>query len=123
DPGSTGPGQPLDAATSAQAPPITYTNNWPPEALINNRPTGGIVVWSVLSFVLLLAGIGALAWYYAVLKHQHEDEGPLPSDDPLLGLTPTPSTQATLKYFWVVAAMILIQVGLGAVTAHYGVEG
>ena len=31
--------------------------------------------------------------------------------------------RATLKYFWVVAALIVVQVGLGAVTAHYGVEG
>jgi nitric oxide reductase subunit B len=31
--------------------------------------------------------------------------------------------QATLKYFWIVAALMVLQVGLGAVTAHYGVEG
>jgi nitric oxide reductase subunit B len=31
--------------------------------------------------------------------------------------------KATLKYFWVVAALILVQVLLGVVTAHYGVEG
>jgi nitric oxide reductase subunit B len=31
--------------------------------------------------------------------------------------------QAVLKYFWIVAALALVQVGLGAVTAHYGVEG
>jgi nitric oxide reductase subunit B len=31
--------------------------------------------------------------------------------------------RATLKYFWVVAALIVVQVGMGAVTAHYGVEG
>jgi nitric oxide reductase subunit B len=31
--------------------------------------------------------------------------------------------KATLKYFWVVAALIVVQVGLGAITAHYGVEG
>ena len=31
--------------------------------------------------------------------------------------------RATLKYFWTVAALIVVQVGLGAVTAHYGVEG
>ena len=30
---------------------------------------------------------------------------------------------ATLKYFWIVVALIAVQVGLGAVTAHYGVEG
>jgi len=105
------------------APAITYTNNWPPEPLIDNRPSGAIVVWSVLSFVLLLAGIGALAWFYAVIKHREEAHTELPDTDPLLALKPTPSMKATLKYFWVVAGLIVFQVGLGAVTAHYGVEG
>jgi nitric oxide reductase subunit B len=103
--------------------PITYTNNWPPESLIGNHPSGAIVVWSVVSFVLLLAGIAALAWYYAALKHREEEPHLLPEQDPLLALQPTASMQATLKYFWVVAALIVVQVGLGAVTAHYGVEG
>src|SRR5690606_20303658 len=40
-------------------PLVSYTNNWPAERLINNEPSGEIVVWSVLSFVFLLAGIGA----------------------------------------------------------------
>jgi nitric oxide reductase subunit B len=31
--------------------------------------------------------------------------------------------KATLKYFFVVAALFLAQIGLGGVTAHYGVEG
>jgi len=31
--------------------------------------------------------------------------------------------RATLKYFWVVAALIVVQVVLGGITAHYGVEG
>jgi nitric oxide reductase subunit B len=34
----------------------TYTNNWPHEPLIGNVPTSGAVLWSVLSFVGLLAG-------------------------------------------------------------------
>lgn len=102
---------------------ITYTNNWPAESLIDNRPSGSIIIWSVISFVVLLAGIGALAWYYAVLRNRAEKEATLPSVDPLLGLQPTPSMQAVLKYFWVVAALIVAQVGLGAITAHYGVEG
>lgn len=102
---------------------ITYTNNWPAERLIGNAPSGAVVVWSVVSFVLLLAGIGALAWYYAAANRHAEGTSELPSRDPLLALDPTPSMRATLKYFWVVAALILVQVGLGAVTAHYGVEG
>ncbi|MCZ7648885.1 MAG: nitric-oxide reductase large subunit [Planctomycetota bacterium] len=102
---------------------VTYTHNWPAEEWIGNRPTASIVVWSVLSVVLLLAGIGALAWYFAVQRHREEPETALPERDPLLALDPTPSMKATLKYFWIVAALIVAQVGLGAVTAHYGVEG
>jgi nitric oxide reductase subunit B len=103
--------------------PVTYTNNWPAEPLIDNRPSGAIVLWSVLSFVALLAGVGALAWYYAVLRSDETVIDDLPDTDPLLGLRPTPSMLATRKYFWVVAALVVVQVGLGAVTAHYGVEG
>jgi nitric oxide reductase subunit B len=110
-------------ATNRPSAEITYTNNWPAEALIDNRPTGATVIWSVVSFVVLLAGIGALAWYFAVLRNKPEAEHRFPSRDPLLALNPTPSMRATLKYFWVVAALIVAQVGLGAITAHYGVEG
>ncbi|MCS6927052.1 MAG: nitric-oxide reductase large subunit, partial [Candidatus Binatia bacterium] len=103
---------------------ISYTNNWPPEALIGNAPTASIIVWSVISFVLLLAGIGALAWYFAAQdRTERETQQEIPQEDPLLGITPTPSMRATLKYFWVVTALFMAQVGLGAVTAHYGVEG
>lgn len=103
---------------------ITYTQNWPADRLVGNEPTGSIVVWSVISFVVLLAGIGALAWYFAVQRHKEDGEiVEYPTADPLLALTPTPSMKATLKYFWVVALLLVLQVGLGAVTAHYGVEG
>ncbi|HRY29173.1 MAG TPA: nitric-oxide reductase large subunit, partial [Elusimicrobiota bacterium] len=102
---------------------ISYTNNWPPEDLVGNRPTGQIVVWSVLSFVFLLAGIGALTWANAVLRRRGEEPMAPPANDPLLALNPTPSMKATLKYFWVVGALIVAQVGLGALTAHFAVEG
>ena len=121
------PSSPMQATETAGLGPlpekVTYTNNWPAERLIDNKPTGPIVIWSVISFVLLLAGVGALAWYYAVMKHKDEGPHELPARDPLLALEPTPSMKATLKYFWVVVALIVVQVGLGAVTAHYGVEG
>ena len=44
-------------ATAANRPgsDITYTNNWPNEQLIDNKPTGEMVVWSVVSFVMLLS--------------------------------------------------------------------
>ncbi len=72
---------------------------------------------------MLLAGISAMAWWYASRKEEDETAG-LPLDaDPLARWEATPSQRATIKYFWVVAALILVQMGLGVVTAHYGVEG
>jgi nitric oxide reductase subunit B len=100
---------------------FSYTNNWPPDEFVGNRPTPRIILWSVISVIGLLAGIGALAWYFA----SRREEAPLapPEVDPLLALSPTPSMGATLKYFWVVTSLILAQVGFGVVAAHYGVEG
>ena len=102
---------------------VTYTQNWPPEELVGNVPSPPLLVWSVLSIVGLLAGIGGLSWFTAVQKHHEEQTDDAPESDPLLALEPTPSMKATLKYFWVVAALIVVQVGLGAATAHYTVEG
>ncbi|GBD35776.1 Nitric oxide reductase subunit B [bacterium HR36] len=108
---------------SGESVGVSYTNNWPAEPLIDNRPTGQTVVWSVVSFVLLLAGVALLAWHHATSSDQNPVADDVPASDPLLALHPTPSMQATLKYFWVVFALLIVQIGLGAVTAHYGVEG
>ncbi len=102
---------------------ITYTNNWPPEKLVGNEPTGVMIVVSVASFVLLLGGIGGLAWFYAATRELWRNRPDRPAGDPLVGLTPTPSMQATRKYFWIVGALLVIQMLTGIVAAHYGVEG
>ena len=110
------------ASTNRPGQDVTYTQNWPHEELVGNRPTGGTIVWSVISFVLLLAGIGGMVWYFGSQEH-HTSRDAMPRRDPLLGLQPTPSQKATVKYFFVVAALWVVQVALGAVVAHYGVEG
>ncbi len=110
------------AATNRPGSDVSYTQNWPHESLVGNEATGGAVVWSVVSFILLLAGIGAMVWYFASQPRAAEHEL-LPANDPLLGLHPTPSQRATVKFFFVVAALWVVQVALGAIAAHYGVEG
>lgn len=102
---------------------ITYTHNWPPDELVGNRPTGVMIVVSVISFVLLLGGIGGLAWFYAASRDTWRSEVEAPPADPLKDIEPTPSMYATHKYFWVVGALAVAQIVAGIVTAHYGVEG
>jgi len=110
------------ASTDRPGQDVSYTQNWPHEPLIGNEPTGAAVVWSVISFVLLLAGVGGMVWYFASQERSVANDS-VPESDPLLGLKPTPSQRATVKYFFVVAALWVVQVALGALTAHYGVEG
>lgn len=99
----------------------TYTNNWPYDPVIGNVPTPDNVVWSILSIVVLLAGIGALTWYYASLKHEALPVPP--KEDPLFGNKLTPSQRAVGKYFLTAIGLFLLQIVLGGITAHYAVEG
>jgi nitric oxide reductase subunit B len=100
----------------------TYTSNWPAEPLLGMAPSTDNVVWSVASVILLILGIGVLVWHHAA-RGGADEHARLPERDPLLGLALTPSMKATGKYFLTVLALFLAQVGLGALTAHYAVEG
>jgi nitric oxide reductase subunit B len=116
-------------ATAAQRPgeAISYTSNWPHEPLVGNAPTGAIFLWTFISIFVLLAGIGGLVWYYArefdVWRRDMEPIEGFATTDLFGSATITPSMRATAKYFFVVTALLLAQVLLGIVTAHYAVEG
>ncbi|WP_432558470.1 nitric-oxide reductase large subunit [Granulicoccus sp. GXG6511] len=111
------------AATNAPDSDVSYLQNWPHEPLIDNVPTTTNILWSIISIILLLLGIAGLVWYHNL----HADDGELrediPTKDPLLGYKPTPSQKATLKYFFVVGGLFVLQIAMGILTAHYGVEG
>ena len=100
---------------------LSYTSNWPHEPLVGNTLTGSAAMWSMVSIILLLAGIAAMLWLHGSTKH--EEEARPPKSDPLFGAAVTPSMKATRKYFFAVVGLILLQIGMGVVTAHYAVEG
>ena len=111
------------AATERPGQQVTYTNNWPHEPLVGNRPSSENVVWSVASIVVLLAGVGFLVWGWAFLQKHDE---PLPAAgarDPLTTFALTPSQRALGKYLFLVVALFVFQVFIGGFTAHYTVEG
>jgi nitric oxide reductase subunit B len=110
------------AVTSRPGETVSYTNNWPYEPLVGNVPTSSEFLWTVFSVIFMIAGIALLAWHYAVYHGQEGAPTP-PATDPLRGVTITPSMRATAKYFWLVLALFLAQILLGATTAHYQVEG
>ncbi len=100
----------------------SYTNNWPFEPLVGNAPTSSTFLWTVFSVLFMIAGIGLLGWHYAVYHGKEAPPTP-PATDPLRGLALTPSMKATAKYFWLVLALFLVQILLGATTAHFQIEG
>lgn len=109
------------AVTERPDTDYTYTNNWPFDPQIGNTPTSDNVVWSILSIVTLIAGIGALVWHHASGKHESL---PKPADqDPLFFTKPTKSQKAVGKYFVTAIGLFLLQILLGGITAHYAVEG
>lgn len=101
---------------------VTYTNNWPHEPLVGNAPTSANVIWSILSILLLIAGIGALVWYKSFTE-KREDLPEPPATDPLDGFALTPSMKAVAKYAVTVVALFVLQSLLGGLTAHYTIEG
>jgi nitric oxide reductase subunit B len=100
---------------------LSYTSNWPHEPLVGNTMSTSAAMWSMVSIILLLAGIAAMLWLHG--RGHDEDEAQVPKADPLLGAKATPSMKATRKYFFIVIGLMLLQIGMGIITAHYAVEG
>jgi len=100
----------------------SYTNSWPPEPLVANEPPANVLVWSVLSLIALLAGIGALfaafgRWgdRFGWKGRQADTISFRPPGDVVL----TPAQRACAYYFLVVGLLFFIQVMVGAASEHY----
>jgi nitric oxide reductase subunit B len=100
---------------------LSYTSNWPSEPLVGNSPSAGTGIWSIASVILMIAAIAGMLFFHST--HKEEEDPVAPKTDPLFSLKATPSMKATRKYFMVVVGLILAQVGMGVITAHYAVEG
>jgi len=111
-------------AAAAERPghSYSYTNNWPPEPRVDNTPTADIVVWSGLSLTALLVGLGAL---FALYGRWSRRIGWHASEQPALAfLQPgqvaiTPAQKVTAWFFFIVAALFLVQATLGGAIEHY----
>lgn len=110
-------------ASSAKRPGLaySYTNNWPPEPLVDNHATADALIWSVLSLIALLGGTGLLLAAFGRWNflgwHGRERQaiGFRPPDQVFL----TPAQKACAWFFFVMAALFLIQTLAGGATQHY----
>ena len=114
-------------ATVASRPgkDYSYTNNWPYEPAVGNRPSASTYLWSALSLVTLLAGLGAVLFAvgrFDYLGWHGGTEAGHAHDSALAHWTATPSQRAVGLYFGVVALLFLLQALAGGALAHYRVE-
>jgi nitric oxide reductase subunit B len=97
----------------------SYTNNFPYDQLVGNRPAVDAYLWSALGLITLLAGIalvllafgrfGFLGWK-GTGEHIHPE---------MMPGSATESQKATIKFFLVAALLFLAQVLVGGATAHF----
>jgi nitric oxide reductase subunit B len=102
----------------------SYTNNWPPESLVGNHATAEAVVWSVLSLVALLGGIGLLLasfgrWNFLGWHGREEQRIRFrPPDEVRL----TPAQRSCAWFFLVMALLFMLQTLFGGAAEHYRAE-
>ncbi|MEO7064849.1 MAG: cbb3-type cytochrome c oxidase subunit I, partial [Dokdonella sp.] len=97
----------------------SYTNNFPYDPSVGNTPIPGAFLWSMLSLLVLLAGIAAVLLmfgkfdYLGWISRGHSLH---PSITPGQA---SPGQRALVKFFVVVAVVFLFQTLVGGATAHY----
>lgn len=103
----------------------SYTNNWPSEPNVDNKPTAELMIWSVLSLIVLLGGIGAM---FAIYGRWSSKIGWNAEETPVLDFRQpgevrlTPSQKMAALFFVTIMVLFLGQSLLGALTQHYRTE-
>jgi nitric oxide reductase subunit B len=104
----------------------SYTSNWPYEPLVGNGPTAQALLWSGISLMFLLGGLGLILFIFGRFdflgwkggeEHVHSV-----SSDITGKINLTPSQRVIGFYLIVVALLFLLQVLMGGALAHYRVE-
>jgi len=102
--------------------PGSYTNNFPYDPMLGNRPTSDTVLWSALSLITLLAGTALVLFAFGKFSYLGwKGSGEHVHPHMLPGVS-SPSQRAIIKYFVAAALLFLVQVMVGGATAHYRAE-
>ena len=97
----------------------SYTNNFPYDPSVGNVPTSGALLWSALSLSMLLAGIATVLLAFGkfdylgwITRGHHVHPHLLPGQS-------SRGQNALVKFFVVVALLLLAQSLVGGAVAHY----
>ncbi|EPR44482.1 cytochrome c oxidase subunit I [Desulfovibrio sp. X2] len=98
---------------------FSYTNNFPYEPMLGNRPTDSAVLWSALSLITLLAATALVLFSFGRFSYlgwkgtgEHVHPHMLPGGG-------GPTQRATIKFFVAVSLLFLAQTLMGGATAHF----
>ncbi|GJL59930.1 MAG: nitric oxide reductase [Nitrospirales bacterium] len=101
----------------------SYTNNFPYDPLVGNHPTTATVMWSAVSLIFLLGGIGIVLLVFGKFDYLGwHASTPLASPSPTTAaraMPISPTQEATLKFMLVAAVLFLAQALIGGAVAHY----
>lgn len=99
---------------------FSFTNNWPYEPSVGNIPTTQTFYWTWLSYCFVFFGFGIVLYIY----HRYLSEPDAGEKTPfLLKFKPLTQSQRKVgKYFVIVALVLLTQILVGALMAHYYAE-
>lgn len=97
----------------------SYTNNFPYDPGVGNVPTPGALLWSALSLAALLAGIAAVLLAFGKFDYLGWISRGHHVHPQLLAGQSGPGQRALVKFFVVVALLLLMQALVGGAVAHY----
>lgn len=110
------------AGTNRPGTDMTYTNNWPGDESVGNRPPTSALTWSILSITALLVILGLVIF----VVHRYRffyGEPEMPHLGEALAASPiTPSQKKAAKFFLVVGLLFILQILVGGLLAHYTVH-
>lgn len=95
----------------------SWTQNWPFEPLVGNTPSTSTFLWTWGSIGFTFLAMGMVLFIYERYLNAPDNA---PMDPVLAKMRPLTSSQRkTGKYFLVVAAVLLLQILVGSIMAHY----
>ena len=97
----------------------SYTNNFPYDPLVGNRPIPGALLWSALSLLVLLAGIAAVLLMFGKFDYLGWISRGHSLRPHIVPGQASPGQRALVKFFVIVAVVFLFQTLVGGATAHY----